>query len=146
MLFPTRPTISFFYSAKAGQPVDKIDVEREHKIAKTPIEPHPEAISSESSVRHVFEGRGENNEAEKVGSLKADIDTIKETFALTEVPKESLYIGAAGVLPYAFTSLSTVVSEILLHYHSFKTSSGLYNYTLFRRLCIYFSKIVDTNH
>lgn len=34
--------------------------------------------------------------------------TIKETFALRDVPKESLYIGAAGLLPYLGTSLSTV--------------------------------------
>lgn len=27
---------------------------------------------------------------------------------MTEVPRESYYLGAAGVLPYAFTSLSTV--------------------------------------
>ncbi len=34
--------------------------------------------------------------------------TIKETFALPEVPREALVIGMAGVLPYLATSLSTV--------------------------------------
>ena len=34
--------------------------------------------------------------------------TIKETFALNDVPREALYIGMAGVLPYLATSLSTV--------------------------------------
>lgn len=34
--------------------------------------------------------------------------TVKETFNLEEVPKEALYIGLAGVLPYMATSLSTV--------------------------------------
>jgi hypothetical protein len=34
--------------------------------------------------------------------------TIKETFALNEVPREALVIGMAGVLPYLATSLSTV--------------------------------------
>ena len=34
--------------------------------------------------------------------------TIKETFALREVPREALYLGLAGVLPYLATSLSTV--------------------------------------
>ncbi len=43
-----------------------------------------------------------------MGAIKADLGTIKETFSLADVPKESLYIGAAGVLPYAATSLSTV--------------------------------------
>lgn len=34
--------------------------------------------------------------------------TIKDTFALKDVPREALYIGMAGVLPYLATSLSTV--------------------------------------
>lgn len=34
--------------------------------------------------------------------------TIKETFSLQEVPKEALYVGLAGVVPYLATSLSTV--------------------------------------
>lgn len=34
--------------------------------------------------------------------------TIKETFALNDVPRETLYLGAAGLLPYLGTSLSTV--------------------------------------
>ena len=34
--------------------------------------------------------------------------TIKETFALNEVPREALTIGLAGVLPYLATSLTTV--------------------------------------
>lgn len=33
---------------------------------------------------------------------------IKETFALNEVPREAFFIGLAGLLPYAATSLSTV--------------------------------------
>ena len=34
--------------------------------------------------------------------------TIKETFALNEVPRESFYLGLAGTLPYLATSISTV--------------------------------------
>lgn len=34
--------------------------------------------------------------------------TIVDTFALKDVPREALYIGMAGVLPYLATSLSTV--------------------------------------
>lgn len=39
---------------------------------------------------------------------------IKDTFSLSEVPKEALYIGMAGVIPYLATSLQTVLlsSEI----------------------------------
>jgi len=109
-LHRTSPSIYLSFATKSGPQIDKIDLKSEKKIAESPIVAHPEEISSESSVRHVFEGSGEKKDAEKVGSLKADIETIKETFALTEVPKESLYIGAAGVIPYAATSLSTVVS------------------------------------
>lgn len=32
---------------------------------------------------------------------------IKETFTLNEVPKEALYFGLAGVVPYLATSLNT---------------------------------------
>jgi len=54
-----------------------------------------------------------------LGGIKADLVTIKETFALTDVPKESFYLGAAGVLPYAATSLSTVfLASEIKHAHS----------------------------
>lgn len=33
---------------------------------------------------------------------------MKDTFRLTEVPRESYYIGGAGVIPYLATSLATV--------------------------------------
>lgn len=33
---------------------------------------------------------------------------IKETFALDDVPREALYFGMAGVVPYVATSLSTI--------------------------------------
>lgn len=34
--------------------------------------------------------------------------TIKETFALNEVPREAFFVGLAGVVPYLATSASTV--------------------------------------
>ncbi|KKA21738.1 hypothetical protein T310_4259 [Rasamsonia emersonii CBS 393.64] len=39
--------------------------------------------------------------------IKSDVKTIKETFSLHEVPKEALYFGLAGVVPYLVTSLDT---------------------------------------
>jgi hypothetical protein len=51
-------------------------------------------------------------------------ETIKETFALTEVPRESYYIGLAGVLPYLTTSLSTVYLAFDIN-HAQATGSGL---------------------
>jgi len=59
-----------------------------------------------------------------MGGIKADLNTIKETFALTEVPRESLYIGAAGVLPYAATSLSTVFLAYDIN-HAESTGNGI---------------------
>jgi hypothetical protein len=35
-------------------------------------------------------------------------DTIKDTFSLSEVPREAYYMGLAGTLPYLATSISTV--------------------------------------
>lgn len=50
--------------------------------------------------------------------------TIKETFALTEVPKEALYVGLAGVIPYLATSLSTVYLAYDINYAN-TTGHGL---------------------
>jgi hypothetical protein len=111
LLSLSRPTItSLLYATKSPSPYDPIDPKEEKKVLDSKIEPHPEDVSAGSSVRHVFEeSQGEKKEDDiMLGGIKADLETIKDTFALTEVPRESLYIGAAGVLPYAATSLSTV--------------------------------------
>lgn len=106
---PTRPTtISLLYATKSGPPFDHIDEKTEAQYSKEKIEPHPSEVSLGSSTRHVFEesqGKGGN---EVSGGMKHDLEIIKETFSLAEVPRDALYIGAAGVLPYAATSLSTV--------------------------------------
>jgi len=105
----SRPRAALLYATKSGPPFDHIDKQREHELAQKKLQPHPEEISGESSVRHVFEQSQAGDEVAKThGGLKSDLETIRETFSLKDVPKESLYIGAAGVLPYAATSLSTV--------------------------------------
>ena len=55
---------------------------------------------------------------QKKGEKQADNlqITIKDTFSLTEVPKEALYVGLAGVVPYLATSLSTVYLSDEIHY------------------------------
>jgi len=123
----SRPTTtSLLYATKSDPPYDRPDPKVEEKIAKTPITPHPDDVSTSSSVRHVFErGQAPKQENdEMMGGLKADLKTIKETFALTEVPKESLYIGAAGVIPYAATSLSTVFLAYDIN-HAAATGTGI---------------------
>ncbi|KAG9239708.1 hypothetical protein BJ875DRAFT_951 [Amylocarpus encephaloides] len=104
-----RPTRSSFYATVTEPPFDKINDKREHKIAKQVIEPDPKHVSVNSSTRTIFEERpAPKDDDEMLRGIKVDLATIKETFSLAEVPRESLYIGAAGVLPYAATSLSTV--------------------------------------
>lgn len=49
--------------------------------------------------------------------------TIRDTFALDEVPREALVIGMAGVLPYLVTSLSTVYLAFDIN-HASETGSG----------------------
>jgi hypothetical protein len=104
-----RPSAALLYATKSGPPFDHIDEQRERALAQKKLRPHPDEISGDSSVRHVFEKSQAGDEVTKShGGLKSDLETIRETFSLKDVPKESLYIGAAGVLPYAATSLSTV--------------------------------------
>ena len=63
----------------------------------------------QSSVRRSFEGSGKKEpDDQMLGSIMDDLKTIKDTFGLADVPKEPLYLGIAGVLPYAVTSISTV--------------------------------------
>ena len=49
--------------------------------------------------------------------------TIKDTFALNEVPREALVIGMAGVLPYLATSLSTLYLAFDIN-HATETGGG----------------------
>lgn len=106
----SRPTItSLLYATKPPiEPVNKIDREAEKKYAAQKLESHPEQVSTQSSVRRAFEGSGKTKqEDEMLGSIKDDINSIRDVFGLKEVPREPLYLGIAGVLPYAATSMST---------------------------------------
>lgn len=116
----SRPTTtSLLYATKSSLPFDKIDKETEHKYAEEKLEPHPENVSTKSSVRRSFEGSTKAQTDEMLGGVKSDIDTIRDTFSLNDVPKEPLYFGIAGVLPYAATSLSTLfLAYDINHFHS----------------------------
>ena len=118
------PTTSLLYATNS--PFDKVNTKAEEKLAKTTLEAHPGDVSGESSVRHVFEEspgpKVENDEM--MGAMKSDLKTIKETFSLADVPKESLYIGAAGIIPYAATSLSTVYLAWDIN-HAHATGTGV---------------------
>ncbi|KAL8657724.1 MAG: hypothetical protein Q9226_001623 [Calogaya cf. arnoldii] len=92
-------------------PYDNIDPKHEKAIAKGELEPHPEEVTLNSSVHQVFQEKGvpETEEDEDMlAGVYSDIKTIKETFAMNEVPREALFVGLAGVIPYLATSASTV--------------------------------------
>ncbi|CRG84795.1 hypothetical protein PISL3812_01990 [Talaromyces islandicus] len=49
----------------------------------------------------------EDEDIDMMAGVKNDVKVIKETFTLAEVPKEALYFGLAGVIPYLATSVNT---------------------------------------
>ncbi|KAL9038805.1 MAG: hypothetical protein Q9180_002911, partial [Flavoplaca navasiana] len=92
-------------------PYDHIDKKHEKDVGKSELEPHPEEVSMDSSVHQVFQEKGvpeTEKDEDMLAGVYSDVKTIKETFALNEVPREALYVGLAGVIPYLATSASTV--------------------------------------
>ncbi|MCJ1443660.1 MAG: hypothetical protein MMC23_004160 [Stictis urceolatum] len=112
--------------ASTGSPIEGADTKLEKQAAKEKLEKHPESVSVASSVRQVFHEEGvpdEEKSEDMMAGIKSDMKTIKETFTLREVPREALYIGMAGVLPYLATSLSTVYLAWDMN-HATHTGSG----------------------
>ncbi len=121
------------YATKPGAPqFDKIDQQAETELRGKKLEVDPEGVTATSSVSTVVQGAPHEDQSgtdEVSGGVKADLvssqcgtfltlyrayltatqKTIKETFALNEVPRDAFYLGAAGTLPYLATSLSTVL-------------------------------------
>lgn len=93
-----------------NSPYDKIDKKAEAEIAKKKLESNPEAVSTESSRIHLFEPEPAKAQKEEdlTGGLKKELNIVKDTFNLSEVPREPYLLGLAGTLPYLATSLSTV--------------------------------------
>ncbi|KAL7624687.1 hypothetical protein AAE478_006257 [Parahypoxylon ruwenzoriense] len=84
------------------------DPEEEKKIGQRKLESDPEAVTTESSVRHFYEPDKSDTEKPISHGIKEDLETVKDTFSLTDVPKEPYILGLAGTLPYLATSISTV--------------------------------------
>ncbi|MCJ1391505.1 hypothetical protein MMC18_004369 [Xylographa bjoerkii] len=108
---PTGTALQRYASTHPGTPFDHIDKKHEKDVAKTEIEPHPEDVSTLSSVRQVMHEEGvedKERDVDMLAGVKADLKTIKETFSMDEVPRQALVLGMAGVLPYLATSISTV--------------------------------------
>ncbi|KAI1909577.1 hypothetical protein LOZ66_006621 [Ophidiomyces ophidiicola] len=47
-------------------------------------------------------------DVDMMAGMRNDMKIIQETFSLKDVPKEAMYLGMAGVIPYLATSLQTV--------------------------------------
>ncbi|KAI4251117.1 MAG: hypothetical protein LQ352_005050 [Teloschistes flavicans] len=92
-------------------PYDHIDTKREKAIGKKELKPHPEEVSEDSSVHQVFHEKGvpdTEQDEDMLAGVYSDLAVIRDTFKLNEVPREALVVGAAGLVPYVATSLSTV--------------------------------------
>ncbi|KAJ5532504.1 hypothetical protein N7494_009056 [Penicillium frequentans] len=59
-------------------------------------------------VRYASSSAKDDDEIDMMAGMKSEAKVIKDTFSLADVPKEALYLGMAGVIPYLATSLQTV--------------------------------------
>ncbi|KAI8944081.1 hypothetical protein F4801DRAFT_572908 [Xylaria longipes] len=103
-----------------------IDPEEDKKIARRKLTPHPESVSTESSVRHVYEPDPPDHARHVQKGVSDDLETVKATFSLADVPKEPYFLGLAGTLPYLGTSISTVYLAWVLN-SPWPTSSAFAN-------------------
>ncbi|KAI1654140.1 hypothetical protein F4813DRAFT_215236 [Daldinia decipiens] len=82
--------------------------EEEKKIGQRKLESNPEVVTTESSVRHLYEPDSQRAQKPIRHGIRDDLETVKDTFDLSSVPKEPYFLGLAGTLPYLATSVSTV--------------------------------------
>ncbi|KAI1151479.1 hypothetical protein F4825DRAFT_422630 [Nemania diffusa] len=106
-LSPTAQRTSFATKTPSGFQLG-IDKEEEKKNAQHKLTPHPESVTTESSVRHLYEPSAPGTKHPPRDSLTDDLKTIQDAFSLTGAPKEPYWLGLAGTLPYLGTSVSTV--------------------------------------
>ncbi|KAI0596931.1 hypothetical protein F4775DRAFT_562538 [Biscogniauxia sp. FL1348] len=106
-LSPLTPNARYATKSPSGLQLG-IDPEEDKKLAQRKLKVHPETVTTESTVRHVFESDGTPPEKPISEGVKSDLEAVKDTFALSSVPRESYYLGLAGTLPYLATSVSTV--------------------------------------
>ncbi|KAL8296569.1 hypothetical protein RB597_005925 [Gaeumannomyces tritici] len=106
-IVPPRSVRQLQYSTKIPVGVDK---EGEKEVARQKLEANPDAVTSASTVRAVFEPSGQASQSDDdiTRGLKSDLKTVKDTFDLSSVPSLSYKLGLAGTLPYLGTSLSTL--------------------------------------
>ncbi|OJJ02741.1 hypothetical protein ASPVEDRAFT_169641 [Aspergillus versicolor CBS 583.65] len=80
---------------------------------------------STSLVRYASTSPNKSDEdVDVMAGIKGDAKVIKQTFSLGDVPKDALYLGIAGVVPYLATSLETVYLAYEIN-HANATGDGL---------------------
>ncbi|KAH8730880.1 hypothetical protein GQ44DRAFT_605704 [Phaeosphaeriaceae sp. PMI808] len=83
----------------------------ENRYAHEKLKPTPETVSA-TSTTNILSGEIQQANAQKEVDMMAgmmhDVNTVKETFRLSEVPREAYYMGLAGTIPYLATSMTTV--------------------------------------
>ncbi|ETS80938.1 hypothetical protein PFICI_08467 [Pestalotiopsis fici W106-1] len=110
-----------YFATKPANP------EEEKKWGQEKLKPHPESVSTESSVRQFLEPDQSRSSAQPVQEgIAHDLNLVKETFALSTVPKESYVLGLAGTIPYLATSCSNLYLSWALN-TDWPTSSNFLN-------------------
>lgn len=80
---------------------------------------------STALVRYASTSPNKSDEdVDVMAGIKGDAKVIKQTFSLEDVPKDALYLGIAGVVPYLATSLETVYLAYEIN-HANATGDGL---------------------
>lgn len=101
-LYSTPPTKSILTEAQKSA---------ERKYAEEMLVVDPGAVTKESTVRPDYSSstatQAADDDVDFLAGVKSDWRAISDTFSLRDVPRETYYIGLAGVLPYLATSLST---------------------------------------
>ncbi|KAI0515155.1 hypothetical protein F5B22DRAFT_204536 [Xylaria bambusicola] len=117
---PARLSLAAQRASFATKPPDNpfqegIDPEEDRKIAQRKLTPHPESVTMDSSVRHIYEPSPPGKAAPAKSGLTDDLKLVQETFSLSKAPHEPYWLGIAGTLPYLGTSLSTVYLSWVLN-------------------------------
>ncbi|KAK6503928.1 hypothetical protein TWF506_002150 [Arthrobotrys conoides] len=104
--FPSITGSSFrSYSVSDSRSPEQLDPR--YKVLKS----DPSKVTTTSSVRPIIETSQAPNQGDQQDILKGgfqhDLNVIRETFAFREVPKEVLFFGGAGLVPYIATTAST---------------------------------------
>ncbi|KAI1299896.1 hypothetical protein F5Y03DRAFT_243486 [Xylaria venustula] len=105
--FPSAAQQIRFVTKKNGFQIG-VDPEEEKKNAQHKLTPHPESVSTESSVRHVYEPSPPGTARPVQTGITDELQSVKETFSLSGAPSEPYRLGLAGTIPYLGTSISTV--------------------------------------